>query len=121
MLSLFVYVVSVDFLALGALMASAGWWLANTYLHESPGATDEWAAASRRESVEWRYAFDVHCNAFLPVVLLLHLLQYLLLPLLLRDGILSRFVSNSLYAAAFSVYRAPDPTLNPSRETLPPS
>jgi len=104
MLQLFAYVVTVDFLAIGAALASVGWWVANTYLHESPTSADEWSASARHESVEWRYAFDVHCNAFLPLLLLLHVLQYLLLPLLLRPGMLAALLSNSLYAMAFSVY-----------------
>ena len=104
MLQLFLYVVAIDFVGVGAALATVGWWLANTYLHESPSRADEWAAASRRETVEWRYAFDVHCNAFVPMLLLLHVGQYLLLPLLLREGLLPMLVSNTLYAAAFGVY-----------------
>ena len=106
MLLLFLYVVAVDFVGVGAALATVGWGLSNTYLHESPVRIDEWATAanSRRETVEWRYAFDVHCNAFLPMLLLLHVGQYLLLPLLLREGILPMLVSNTLYAGAFGVY-----------------
>ena len=52
----------------GAALATVGWWLANTYLHEAPASVNEFAAAERREAVEWRYAFDVHCNAFLPML-----------------------------------------------------
>lgn len=36
--------------------------------------------------------------------MLLHVLQYLLLPLLLRDGMAAALLSNSLYTAAFSAY-----------------
>lgn len=113
-IGLFLYVATVDFLLLGVGLATVAWWLANTYLSDrggEPGSSAsstaiEWssAAAERHESVEWLYAFDVHCNAFLPLFLLLHVLQYLLLPLLLRHGFLAAFMSNSLYAAAFSVY-----------------
>ena len=46
----------------------------------------------------------MHCNAFLPVYLLLYVLQYLLLPLLLRPGFVAVLLSNSLYAIAFSIY-----------------
>ena len=104
MLKVFLYAITVDFLLVGVILATVGWWLANTYLHESPASADEWSAASRREAVEWRYAFDVHCNAFLPLLVLLHVLQYLLLPLLLRPGLLAALLSNTLYAVAFSVY-----------------
>ena len=92
-ISLFLYAALVDFLLLGAALSTAGWWLSNTYLHDRGP-----------EVVEWLYAFDVHCNAFLPLYLLLHVVQYLLLPVLLRPGVLSLLLSNSLYVAAFSVY-----------------
>ena len=92
-LGLFLYVAAVDFLLLGVALSTVGWWLSNTYLHDRGP-----------EAVEWLYAFDVHCNAFVPLYLLLHVGQYLLLPLLLRPGVLSLLLSNSLYAVAFSVY-----------------
>ncbi|KAL1525725.1 hypothetical protein AB1Y20_020569 [Prymnesium parvum] len=101
---LFAYVVLVDFVGIGAALATLCWWLANTYLHQFPERGDEWAATSRREMVEWRYAFDVHCNSFLPMSLLLHVGQYLLLPVLLREGVLAIILSNTLYALAFSIY-----------------
>ena len=33
--------------------------------------------------VEWLHAFDIHCNAFFPLFLLLYVVQYMLLPILL--------------------------------------
>lgn len=33
--------------------------------------------------MEWSYAFDIHCNASLPYILLTSVLQYFLLPFLL--------------------------------------
>jgi len=107
---LYLYVAIVDFLLLGAVLSTVGWWFANNYLrHQSRQASaHEWhsSAAERenKESVEWLYAFDVHCNALLPVSLLLHVLQYLLLPLLLRPGFVATLLSNALYAVAFSIY-----------------
>ena len=117
-LGLFLYHAAVDLLLLGATLSTIGWWLANNYLHESQGAGDRepghiggWPAthaapstSRRHEAVEWLYAFDVHCNAFLPLYTLLHVAQYLLLPLLLRPGFLPAVLSNALYAVAFSAY-----------------
>ena len=34
--------------------------------------------------MEWLYAFDIHCNGFFVSFLLTHVLQFLLLPMLLR-------------------------------------
>lgn len=50
------------------------------------------------------YAFDVHCNAFLPLILLLGAGQLALSPLLLRSGLAPRLLSCLLYAAAMSHY-----------------
>ena len=102
------YVVGVDFFLLSALLASAGWWLSNTYLNDTVTGTTEWSAGSgvslQAETVEWRYAFDVHCNAYFPLFLLLHVLQYFLLPLLLSGGFIGCLVSNALYAVALAYY-----------------
>ena len=115
-LGLFAYVACVDFLLLGVTLSTIGWWFANNYLHEqaqqppAPGGSAyrrpqaPWAAEERRESVEWLYAFDIHCNAFVPVYLVLYVLQYLMLPLLLRPGLLARLLSNTLFAGGFSAY-----------------
>ena len=62
------------------------------------------ATARAHECVEWLYAFDVHCNAFVPLYVLLHVVQLLLLPLLLRPGFFYALLGNALYAAAFSAY-----------------
>ena len=52
------YVACVDFFALSALLASAGWWLSNTYLNDAVTGTTEWSAGSgvglQAEMVEWR-------------------------------------------------------------------
>jgi len=104
---LMLYVVTVDFLLLGAAVATVSWWLANTYLHERARAPTDWGAvadAESSETVEWFYAFDVHCNAFLPVYLALYGLQYVLLPLLLHSGFVAAALSSALYALAFSAY-----------------
>lgn len=92
-IGLFAYVAVVDFVLLGGALATTGWWVSNTYLHDRGP-----------ESVEWLYAFDVHCNALVPVYLLLYVAQYILLPLLLRPGVVALLLSNALYAVAFSIY-----------------
>lgn len=130
LLGLFAYHVAVDLLLLGSTLSTVGWWLANTYLHERTGGAHQppschhvggWPSGSGRlsgavdpmmapptarpnESVEWLYAFDVHCNAFVPLYLLLHAAQLLLLPLLLQPGFLPALLSNALYTSAFSAY-----------------
>jgi hypothetical protein len=53
--------------------------------------------------VEWLYAFDVHCNAALPVVLLAAV-GYVLSPWLLRPGTVPALAAAGLYAASAVFY-----------------
>ena len=50
------------------------------------------------------YAFDVHCNAYFPMFLLLYVLQLLLCPLLLLRSRLAAALSCALYASGMSYY-----------------
>ncbi|KAL3779673.1 hypothetical protein ACHAW5_008694, partial [Stephanodiscus triporus] len=54
-----------------------------------------------KQDVEWLYAFDFYCNAFVPLFVLLYVVQFFLLPLVLGTSLLSMGFSNTLYAAAF--------------------
>ncbi len=56
------------------------------------------------QSVEWLYAFDVHCNSFFPVFLALYVVQFFLSPLLLLKGFVPNLLSIVLYSAALSYY-----------------
>ncbi len=59
------YSVLFNWLGLGFLVATAGREIANRHL------TDTKSNSHVRQSVEWLYAFDIHCNAFFPVFCLL--------------------------------------------------
>mmetsp|Transcript_19559 Transcript_19559/g.74051 ORF Transcript_19559/g.74051 Transcript_19559/m.74051 type:complete len:256 (-) Transcript_19559:48-815(-) len=96
-LSLILYCVVVDWFLFGCVVATIGWFVANKYLLQSH-------SHSVAQKVEWLYAFDIHCNAFFPLFLLVHVLQFFLLPILLLKVYPSMILSNLLYAAAFSVY-----------------
>lgn len=56
------------------------------------------------QTVEWLYAFDIHCNGFFVSFLLTHILQFLLLPFLLKDSLFSTLGSATLWAVALSAY-----------------
>lgn len=90
--------VLVDWLLFGLVAATAGWGLANTYLRQGRGG------ALPEEQVEWLYAFDIHCNAFVPFFGLLHVLQFILLPVLNGQSFAASVFANLLYAVAFSSY-----------------
>ncbi|CAM9317768.1 unnamed protein product [Discosporangium mesarthrocarpum] len=87
----------LHWLLCGVIMSSSCRWLANGQLlqHRSHSVLQE---------VEWMYAFDIHCNSFFPLFVLLYVVQLLLLPILLGRSIAALVLSNTLYAGAFSIY-----------------
>lgn len=91
--------VVVDFLLLGIVVATACWFIANTFLRKRNTHHHQ-----VEQHVEWLYAFDVHCNAYFPLFLLLYVLQFLISPLLLWRSLLSSVLSVALYVLALAVY-----------------
>jgi len=87
----------VDFLTVGCIVATIGWWAANKYLRVH-------GIHSVEQKVEWLYSFDVHCNSFFPLFLLLYVFQFFLLPVLLMHGFIATILANSLYMVAFVYY-----------------
>jgi hypothetical protein len=59
------YSIVFNWLAVGFVFASVGRDIANRHLTVHQSSTHV------RQSVEWLYAFDIHCNAFFPVFVLL--------------------------------------------------
>jgi len=59
---------------------------------------------SVKQSVEWLYAFDIHCNAFFPMFMVLYVLQFFLLPVVLGKSFTALLLANVLYATGFSWY-----------------
>jgi len=92
--------VFVDFLSLGVLVATLGWWVSNKYLRTRSSTI----LSSVEHTVEWVYAFDVHCNSFFPVFLILYVLQFFLVPLLLSTHFVATFFANTMYLVALIYY-----------------
>lgn len=93
---LILYMVVVDFLAVGIVVSTVMWLVATKFMMRPnlpPGT-----------SLEWAYSFDVHCNAFLTIYVLLYVVQFILLPVIDRSNWLSMFVGNTLYCAALGQY-----------------
>jgi len=59
---------------------------------------------SVEQRVEWLYAFDIHCNSFFPLFVILYVLQYFCIPVLIGPGFLPTFITNTMYALAFGYY-----------------
>ncbi|KAJ3237362.1 hypothetical protein HDU81_009584 [Chytriomyces hyalinus] len=87
----------IDFLLIGAIVASIVWFCANNFLVQQQ-------IHSATQAVEWAYCFDVHCNAFFPVFLITYVVQFFFIPIVTQSGWLPLFVGNSLYMAAITYY-----------------
>lgn len=91
--------VLVHWLGFGVAVATLGRVIANRKL-----MTAERSPSHVRQHVEWLYAFDIHCNAFVPLFVLLYGVQFFLLPLVLGNSLIALGVSNTLYAIALAWY-----------------
>ncbi|XP_057964875.1 uncharacterized protein LOC131155638 isoform X1 [Malania oleifera] len=117
------------FIITGAILATCCWLLTNAYLREE--APNSHVVEQR---VEWLYAFDVHCNSFFPMFVMLYgncyanmcsalvfllqfsclnvtdvfndvaVIHYFLSPLLVAHGFIPVLLSNLLFMVAASYY-----------------
>ena len=83
------FMVGVDFALVGLLVATSAWLLAKKFLRggrRTVGvSSDVISGISGAEELEFGYCFDVHCNAFFPVFVWLYVVQYFVMPLLIKD------------------------------------
>lgn len=100
-LRLMLYMVLVDFLATGVIIATIGWFLANRFLKQSKRGI---MSIGGEGELEWAYCFDVHCNSFLVIWLCLYVIQFVLLPVLTKSNWMSMFLGNTLYLFALCYY-----------------
>mmetsp|Transcript_12104 Transcript_12104/g.36417 ORF Transcript_12104/g.36417 Transcript_12104/m.36417 type:complete len:111 (+) Transcript_12104:534-866(+) len=56
------------------------------------------------EAVEWAYCFDVHCNAFFPLLLVLHVLQILIIKIINTSYFVSTMAADTLWLVAVLYY-----------------
>jgi len=90
----FLWVVCIDCIFTGVVIASILWAITNYTLR-----------ISREQDVEWGYAWDVHLNAFFPLLIILHVLMPILYPILLNHTwFISALIGNSLWFIAISYY-----------------
>ena len=80
-----------DFLLVGMVVATASWWFANARLRVPP------TVHNVEQRVEWLNAFDVHCNSYFPLFLVVYVTQFFLVPVLLKPIFLSTLLANTLY------------------------
>lgn len=90
------WVVFIDCILVGCLIASIYWFVSNKFLLKS---------AANNLDVEWAYCFDVHLNAFLPLIVILHVFQLpFIMTLINHDWYLSAVIGNTFWLIAISYY-----------------
>lgn len=95
-LKFLLYVIFVDMVGVGLVIATALWYISNSFLMK-PGVRDQ--------DVEWGFSFDVHLNAFFPILVILHFVQlFVYHPLIERDWFISTMFGNTLWLVALSYY-----------------
>nr|KAJ0197065.1 hypothetical protein LSAT_V11C700375880 [Lactuca sativa] len=52
----------------------------------------------------WLYAFDVHCNSFFPMFIVLYVIHFFISPLLVAHGFVPLLLSNLIFTVAISYY-----------------
>lgn len=87
----------VQWLLGGLIISVLGATIANRHLIEH-------SVHSVAQTVEWLYAFDIHCNGFFIAFQFTHVLQLFLLPLLVNDGLMPTLFANLLWAVALALY-----------------
>ena len=70
----------------------------------SSGAHEGGSSSTTFHNIEWRYAFDIHCNAFCAYYFFAGVVQFALLPILLSTSFFARLLSNALYTVAIGAY-----------------
>lgn len=89
--------VGLHFGAVGAVVATCSWAVSNRYLR-----VQSFHGVEQR--IEWMYAFDIHCNSFFPLFLVLYVLHYFLLPFIIQPTFAATVVGNMLYGVALFYY-----------------
>ncbi|KYN17491.1 PREDICTED: protein unc-50 homolog [Trachymyrmex cornetzi] len=91
---LLLYMMFIDYLAVGLLIATIFWFITNRYLR-----------IDRTQDVEWGYAFDIHLNAVFPPLVILHILQlFLYNGLINNDTFWGRFIGNTFWFISIGYY-----------------
>lgn len=90
--------VFLEWLMAGVIMATLCRYIANTYLRVNN------RTHSVIQTVEWRYAFDIHCNSFFVFFLFTYILQFFLLPMIGNRSLAAMIFANAFYVIACTCY-----------------
>lgn len=89
--------IGIQFFLMGLIVSTVAWYICNKYLRVCSFHGVE-------QTIEWMYAFDIHCNSFFPLFIILYVIHYFIMPFLLQDGWAAAIASNTLYAISFCYY-----------------
>ena len=90
------WVVFIDCIAVGVLIAGICWYITNKYLR---------LHSHIDHNVEFGYSFDVHCNAFFPLLVILHVIQPILWHVIVDgESRVSTALGNALWLIAIAAY-----------------
>jgi hypothetical protein len=90
------WVVFIDCIGVGLLIATILWLITNRYFIVQP---------PRGQDVEWGYCFDIHLNAFFPLLMILHFFQLPFLnAFIIHDTFISCIIGNTLWLVAIGYY-----------------
>lgn len=90
------WVIFIDCIGVGLLISTILWFISNHYLKKP---------TCEELDVEWGYAFDVHLNAFFPLLIILHFFQLFFYHVLIsREWFISRLFGNSLWLLSLGYY-----------------
>jgi hypothetical protein len=92
-LKLLTWIVVIDCIGSGLLIATGLWWFSNRYLR-----------TVSTNDVEWAYAFDVHLNSFVPLLIVLHGVQLIFVSLIKQTWFISILVGNTFWLVSLSYY-----------------
>merc|ERR1719414_1771839 len=91
------YVIFVDCIGVGLVIATMLWYVSNKFLLKNANNMDI--------DVEWGYCFDVHLNAFFPLLVILHFVQLFFYSILIsQPWFFATFFGNSLWLVALGYY-----------------
>lgn len=94
-LKLLLWIVFIDCVSVGLLIATLMWFISNKYMVKHQG---------RDYDVEWGYAFDVHLNAFYPLLVILHFIQLFFIKFVISDWFIGYFLGNTFWLIAIGYY-----------------
>lgn len=92
------FMVVVDFVLVGSLVATLTWFITNRFLCQ------QGKMMTQDSQVEWAYAFDIHCNSFFPLFLILYIVQFFFLPVLIKSNLVCLVAANILYLVSVAWY-----------------